>query len=517
MLEGLGALAADLTGFGAHYYADAWDYVDAPHLYSLVNNEESDVLNAKSWGGQYLFLRWLIDRLGADTQAEQIALVNTLVGTTNTGTENVETATGQSFEDLVVSWQVALLTTGLTDAEGNALVDPTVYPPYLDAETISSPPSETADGSLYGANGYQRGINVNGLNQAFEGGTTTSPAEDADGRVRMGNTDHFTFVTGFEFTGWMEGNYAAQVVRLTDVPFDNTMLQIQSSSSGYQGVVVRFPDLEQPNTAIEDIFSSTDANSIALPALPDKGPIYGVGEITSTAYTKVIDSAGETENKEVYDTDRWLLDLTDRTTGEALQVAIWLDRHFEGESGDSAPFDPWLAVVRATDVPTPTVSEVNSSSCPEGETFAYPSSVLTYLYSQQFLSSTAWVDDDSFDPCGEQSEEALTCADDWDLDGVANDDEPVPVSFLQQVDVHLCQQHGADNYEPYGEDTVDIDELDEDETTTVSRVYNLGSVSGDSGEEAFMVAELVGGFQYMIVVGGGTDTGIYELTLQLVD
>ena len=127
------------------------------------------------------------------------------------------------------------------------------------------------------------------------------------------------------------------------------------------------------------------------------------------------------------------------------------------------------------------------------------------------------MDDDGFDPCGEQSEETLTCADDWDLDGVANDDEPVPVSFLQQVDVHLCQQHGAGNYEPYGDDTVDLDELDEDETTTVSRAYNLGSVSGDSGEEAFMVAELVGGFQYMIVVGGGTDTGIYELTLQLVD
>ena len=30
--KGIAAVVADLVGFGAIYYDDAWDYMDAPHL-----------------------------------------------------------------------------------------------------------------------------------------------------------------------------------------------------------------------------------------------------------------------------------------------------------------------------------------------------------------------------------------------------------------------------------------------------------------------------------------------------
>ena len=61
---GLGALAADLTGFGASNYTMAWNYLDAPHLSSLIDTEDSGAISTSTFGGQYLFFRWLVDAYG---------------------------------------------------------------------------------------------------------------------------------------------------------------------------------------------------------------------------------------------------------------------------------------------------------------------------------------------------------------------------------------------------------------------------------------------------------------------
>ena len=61
VLEGLSAMGADLTGFGAVYYDDVWDYLDAPNLTALVNTDENEVINTQKWGAQYLFFRWMYE------------------------------------------------------------------------------------------------------------------------------------------------------------------------------------------------------------------------------------------------------------------------------------------------------------------------------------------------------------------------------------------------------------------------------------------------------------------------
>ena len=62
--EGLASLAADLTGFGAVNYGAVWDYMDAPHLVSLVADDDVSVISSAGiWGSQYLFLRWLMDNV----------------------------------------------------------------------------------------------------------------------------------------------------------------------------------------------------------------------------------------------------------------------------------------------------------------------------------------------------------------------------------------------------------------------------------------------------------------------
>ena len=49
--------AADLCGFGAVNYDDAWHYLDATHLYPLVTEEDAGAVSSESFGAQYLFLR----------------------------------------------------------------------------------------------------------------------------------------------------------------------------------------------------------------------------------------------------------------------------------------------------------------------------------------------------------------------------------------------------------------------------------------------------------------------------
>ena len=557
--EGLAALAADITGFGAVNHAAVWDHLDAPHLYSLVQDDDASAIStAGTWGAQYLFFRWLMDNVEPkDTTAG--SLMEQIVQGANNGSEGITNVTGQNFEDLVVMWQVAMLTTGVTNADGEPLLsgvttDPDTgeevltYPPYADATTLSAPIENPVSGDYYGANGYQQGVNLRGINVQMEGGTTAGPTEVFGERVTTSGSDHLTMVTGFPFYGYIAGDYGAQIVRLTDIPFDEAALIIDAAGTGFQGAVIRWNDPESENTAVEDIFSSTDANSLSLPSLPADGePIYALGSILPPGATSLIGEDGSSEAQVVYDTDRWVLDLSDRAAGQPVSVAVQLDRHYDDTSGDIGLYDPWIAVVPKVLVPTPTVGGTSSGTCADGPTFGYPASLLSYLHSQVFLSAYAYVDADleapttpsesgggddtgdggeaestSWNPCGvpeDGGSSATTCATDWDRDGVLNEDEPEPSSFVQQVQVMQCTLAAGDfdavvsSGGFFGTEIVDSDEIDEDDSPYADRRRNLGGRTGEDDEEAYLEVDLIGGQEYVIVVGGQTDQGVYEFSV----
>lgn len=515
----LGTLAGDLCGFGASYFRDAWEYVDAPYLHPLVGDGSSGSLMTLSRGAQYLFARWLYDQAEATSEGSGEAMLTAIMQSGATGVDSVEAGTGADFEDLVVRWQIALLTTGVLADDGDPLVDPEVYIPYGDIETVSAPPDSPGD--FYGANGYQRGINVHGTNRAYRGGTTDSPSELTEFRVRIENSDAWVYTPGFEFDGFIQGGYAADVVRLGGITFDEALLQIQATDEGLIGFVVRWNDPETVDYAVEDIFSPTDANNVSLPEfLPGGAPIHAIGQLSASSTVNVVQPDGDVEVEDVKDTDRWLLDLSAFESGEPVTADLWLKREFADTAGNSGPTDPWIAVVPEDYLPQPTVDGTHSSdSCDGAYAFSYPTSVLEYLYYQQLLASTmAGSDEEQDDWCGEIADEPPTCADDWDRDGVPDESEPAPTTLRAQILTQQCTLNGGVAPEPgatYSDDWMDADERDEDDLYTVSYAYNTGGRAGQEGEEGFVRVSLLGGQRYVIVVGdGGGGTGVYQLSVR---
>lgn len=519
--DAMGTLAADLCGFNATYYEDIWDYLDAPHLYPLVT-ESSGELTALDRGGQYLFARWLYDYSEAMTGEGAGQLIfSQIIQSTDIGTDAVSNAVGGTFGELVLKWQIALLTTGVTDDAGDPLVDPAEYPPYAPSEVLSAPPANP--GGHYGANGYQVGVNIRGLNVPAADGHTDAPLALTANAIQLDGPDDYIFTPGFAFYGYTDGNYAAQIIKLTGINYDQATTLIQAQESGLVASVIRWNDPINPEYSIENIFSPTDVNHIPLPALPASGAIIrGVGELSGSGVADKVSDEG-IEEATVFDTDQWLLDLTDRAIGEEIDVAIWMDRHFEDTEGTPCPEDPWIAVVPVEDLPAPTVYDVRSSECVGGGTplpFQFPTSVLTYLYYQQFLP-TAMYGEDLEDYCGTAPEDSgliLDCSNDWDGDGVIDADEPAPQSLYEQIRVTQCAANGnVEPADPYSSDWMDIDELDEDDDPTATISIGAGGRSGAEGEEAYVEVTLEGGRQYVIVVGAGSgDTGPYEISMRQV-
>ena len=118
----------------------------------------------------------------------------------------------------------------------------------------------------------------------------------------------------------------------------------------------------------------------------------------------------------------------------------------------------------------------------------------------------------------------------WDNDGVLNSAEPLPRSFVEQVQVMQCNQsigHELGDGELLTEvQIMDFDEQDTDEDPTSDRVRNLGGVSAvisdeEAYEGAYIELDLVGGTDYTLVVGanetGSSAEGFYEIVIQKVD
>ena len=291
--------------------------------------------------------------------------------TENVGLCNIEDATEAELKDLAVAWQVALLTTGKTNMEGNDLVDTSEWDLYRSPSLLSAPITDPEPGDNYGANGYQSGIDVAGTNLYMDGGTTEEATEIEENAVVLGNTDHFTFVAAIPFNAAVAGAYGAHVVRVTDIPYETATLEVQSSSADEKGVLIRWNDPERVDYKVENIFSATDANNMTLPGLLDDGSeITALGTISEAGVTLMVSDEGDMAT-DVYDTDRWLLDLTDRDSDEEITVAITVDRRYDNE-GDMAPYDLWAAVVPAGLLPSPSVDGTRRGDCDEGVDFGYP-------------------------------------------------------------------------------------------------------------------------------------------------
>ena len=142
----------------------AWDYLDAPHLSSLIDTEDSGAISTSTFGGQYLFFRWLVDAYGD-------SILSSLVQSEEVGTTNIETVIGEDMDDLVVKWHIALMSADSTQGNGGLAVDSGTYPPYAPVSTITAPTTSPTSGDLYGANGYQLGIDVGSDNVYMFGGT----------------------------------------------------------------------------------------------------------------------------------------------------------------------------------------------------------------------------------------------------------------------------------------------------------------------------------------------------------
>jgi hypothetical protein len=522
LLDVLGTLGADRCGFGSAFHADAWDYLDLPYNYPLLAKSSKGSLDPSSKGAQYLFGLWLYEWAQANS-SDPDAFLAAIVSSEETGVDAVNDALGTyatdtslDFDDLVMRWQLALLATALVDDSGDALVTDASFTAYADAETLSSPPA--LRDSLFGANGYQRGLNLRGLNYAWSGGHTDAPELESGSDVKLEGPDFFHYDPAFAFDGWIEADYSAQVVRLDGIPYDAAGLQLQYEDSGFVATVVRWPDPKRTDYAVENIFGPTDANSVALPALPDDGtPIYGIGQLSASANVDVIDATGDATAEEVVDTDRWVLDLTDRSVLDEVRVAVWVDRRFD-DAGKSQPDDLWVAVAPIEYIPEPTVAGTHSSGlCTGAPSFAYPRSVLEYLYYQVFLSGEMGVEGTIDDPCGEREATPPTCDVDFDGDDVLDENEPTPTTFIDQVLVQQCTTFGGvwdASVAAYDASWLDVDEQDEDELPTSSRGENVGGAAGTDGEEGFVLLTLGGGARYVVVVGSAGDTGLYELSLR---
>jgi hypothetical protein len=530
--EALAAVGTDIVGFGAIYYDDAWEYLDAPHLWSLTEIDNEDEIFSINYGVFYLFGRWLVDAYGTSYLSDLIANYEEI------GIENIETVYSDDFADLIVGWQVAMLASGMQNDEGEDLVsydsedkDATQWFLYEDASTIDAPtepPDKPTPGVYFGANGHQTGFNIRGANVYIEGGTTDSPTENVGKRVVAGGSDYLAYVPGFDFYGYAAGGYAAMIVRLTDLDYDLTALQIEGAEGSLQGAVIRWNDVpeDSPDLVSESVFSPTEVQATDLPALPDdSSEILALGDISPTVVVPILNNESyEETTTEVADTDRWLLDLTDRPITENVQIAIWLQRMFSDDGGTVGLEDPWLAVAEADDVPTPNIDDYNSGFCDEGTEWTYPSPMPAWLASQVFLSSSAGADgSESFDPCGSAEESdtgdtglvTLDCWTDWDDDGISYSSEPSPSTFLEQVQVQQCTNNF--NEEPstlYSVSYIDSDERDDDELPSYNTIYDVGGRCGEDGEEAYLVTTLQGGKEYLVVVGGNSDTGPYQLHLR---
>ena len=70
-----------------------------------------------------------------------------------------------------------------------------------------------------------------------------------------------------EFFGYIEGGYGAQVVRLVDVPFTQSEIEVRGNKEGFVAAIVRANDTGTKDYTKDISYSATEVNNLVLPAL----------------------------------------------------------------------------------------------------------------------------------------------------------------------------------------------------------------------------------------------------------
>ena len=493
--DAMGLLAADMAGFGAIAFEDAWIYMDRSHLLTL--QEENDLTDFQDRGGQYLFARYLLDLYGP-------GVIQQIIDSATVGVETIETITGLEFEEFGLQWATAMAISGRLNEAGTALVPDSIVPNYGNSVNVTvQDPENPQPGELFGANDFQQGFNVRGINRTFTGGMDPAGAEEIlEERVRTENLDPLVLHPQADFFGTVAGNYGVAVVLISGLEQPVNYLVLESEDgSELLGNVIRIEDTDPYNMAVT--LEAVDGAKITT--IRDLGELDNlgaerrvIGRIDEAEEFDIVaaleppelgddddsatgddddsafgddddsafgddddsafgddddsavgaragdddDSAEEEEAIEITDTDRYRFTLTSVTT-----VGVWVDRRISDLGGGTALTDPFFAIALESDVPdafdyTMWDFGPNFGLCPDpgfyipGESvYLYPVVMPDFIAAQGNLLSDPTFDDASeFVPAvGTGPEPQYTCEVDHDQDGIADADEPEPETLAQQI------------------------------------------------------------------------------------
>ncbi len=503
--DGMGLLAADLTGFGSIAHPDAWIYMDRSHIQSpLANNT---LVDFQDLGDNYLLVRYIYDLLGPDSVWS--ILHN---GTTDPDTGEVITTQGldsltavlgvEDFNEFALQWALAMAVSGRTNILGGPLVLEVDVPPF-DAPTLAAVPNPDVPvpGELYGANGFQQGFQVRGVNHTYTDGTNPSGATELPNlRVRTENLDPLVFHQGENNFGTSAAAYGITTVFVSGLDHEMNWLLVETDGADLLGAVVRLNDYHPVDpgapVTLEDILGPVYQNVVPLGDLDPFGSERRViGRIDSAVQVDVSlscdppdhegddddddddsafsddddsavdvpldpdeecpedgfggdddDSASGTEITEidVNDTDRFGFSLAGTQ-----HVGIWVDRRYSDTSGGADLVDPFVAVAPASDLPDPLdYSQWNfgpnpsDGPCYNPAVYQFPLVMPEWLAAQAVLLPLPEYEG-PFETLVAGDGEApgsLPCVFDRDQDGIPDSEEAMPESLADQI-----QQRQAEN------------------------------------------------------------------------
>jgi hypothetical protein len=597
--DAMGLLAADMTGFGSISYYDAWIYQDRSHLLSLQT--DNTLQDFEDRGGQFLFARYMHDLMGDDfiwdimhaensdgIKTQGVDSIITVLGDyglieaapgdddDHGDDDDMPAGDGEAFIEFVRQWATALAISGRQNIAGGQLVPDTVVFNYTEPGFVSvADPANPLPGELYGANGYQQGFDVNGLNKTYEGGAEPGGSTELESmRVLTQNLDPLLFHPQTDFFGKVAPKYGIATVLVSGLEQPVNWIKIETANgSDLVGNVIRINDADPhvPLLTLEDVDGAkiTTTRRLDNPAMPngtidalliDGSERNVIGRIDDSEEVDLSvgeelpdlgddddddaardwydddDSAGEDATEaSITDTDRYSFSLAGVTT-----LGIWVDRRIAKLTGDVELADPFLAIVPASDVPDAFDYTLwnfgplpSHGPCADMSLYNYPVVMPDWLAAQANLIS---------DPTATFDVELAAAGDgDWeclydsDQDGIADVEEAKPTTLMGQILLRQAQNlwddptfydatFGAlagfgDVSSPWWDDfMIDIDsnEQPDDEFATAIPAYNLGGRSAATGEEAVWMGTLPPG-EYVIIVGGvGGGVGPYDLSVRLV-
>ena len=548
LLDALGLLAADLSGFGSIAYPDGWIYLDRSHLQPLL--EANTLGDFEDRGGQYLFARYLLDVFGPE-------VIATIAAAETQGVESVEAATGVPFDELALQWATALAASGRLNAAGGQLIPDEVVPGFAPSTTVVVPTSPS-EGDLVGADGFQQGFNLRGANLTFTGGTDPAgPTELIELRALTDNVDPLVYHPQTDLFGQVAGTYGVAVVLVSGLEQPVNHLLIETVGGvDLLAQVFRIDD-ELPSArllALEDIDGALITTARALGDIPVDGAETRVigridpAEATNVAVSPPPDVPGTPLTLVpglVDDTDRYGFSLSAVTT-----LGVMVDRRYSDLFGGAALADPFIAVVPADDLPDAWDYSMwgmgpypSDGPCWDATLFDYPTVMPDFIAAQANLAADPSVDW-SWQPvlwwepsAATDPEPPLECAIDLDQDDVPDALEAFPATLHAQVMQRQAENLALDSdfySQPWslmagfeavdlgqpwwGADFIDADsnEVPDDDFVTSYPALALGGRAVEGGEEAVWTGTLPPGDYVLVVGGAGGSTGPYDLSVRAV-